>query len=151
MNRRKNIIIGFALLMILFVAGTGCRIRHSAFMKSDRVKHAGRVVKMISKKLDLTDGQKEKLESIKDEILEMHASRAEIRSHRRAEVTALIRSESLDSGLLLEKIEAYQEDRDQVRRFMVEKMIDFHAMLTPGQRNRLAEHMDAFHDKAGHP
>jgi protein CpxP len=92
----------------------------------------------IASRLDLTESQKADLEQIAGEIAEkakaMHANH----SGRHRELADLIRQDAIGmdvvDGLITEKLEKMREMAD----FAAERLIAFHATLTPAQREKIA-------------
>ncbi len=108
-------------------------------------KRAEFIVKKLTNNLDLTKEQVEKLNKIKDEIL---ARTKDFKNERKAsynEALALIKSEKLDKSSLTSLIGKREQKWNELKPFLVEKFIEFHGMLTPEQKNKLAEKMEKFH------
>lgn len=147
---KKALIITFATILALgTVIGAGYAIG-GRFCKMTPAQKADRVVKWISKDLDLTAEQKTKLDAMKAEVVDritrLHGDREAIHG----EVLALVKSDRVteaDINALIDKREAKLRE---LKPFLVDTFIDFHRMLTPEQRNKLAEKMESFHKGCGH-
>lgn len=138
MNTR-NIITVAAILVTFSMIAIGCGHRH-CFNRSPE-KKAQWVVNRIAGKLDMTDSQEKKLEKIKEEVLaKMEKYKTEHQSMH-DEALQLVKKEKLTEADL-EKLFAQREQRyRELKPFIIEKMVEFHTMLTPEQKNQLAEKM----------
>ncbi len=139
MNTRSIITVA-AILVTFSMIAIGCGNRH-CFHRSPE-KKAQWVVNRIAGKLDMTDSQEKKLEKIKDEVLaKMEKHKTEHQSMH-DEALQLVKKEKLTKADL-EKLFAQREQRyrELLKPFIIEKMLDFHAILTPEQKNQLAEKM----------
>ncbi len=136
-----------ALAALFLIGGvTACRRGHhpGGFDEFDLAAATNR----IASRLDLTESQKADLEQIAGEIAEkakaMHAEHA----GRRQEAADLIRQDAIDreavDGLITEKLAKMQEMAD----FVAERLIAFHGTLTPEQREKIAERIEA-HSSGG--
>jgi Spy/CpxP family protein refolding chaperone len=136
----KNItlFITACLILILLAVMVGCHHNMNMFCGpkafKDRVEA---MTKKLSKELDLTDEQKNHLNIIKDEMI---AKLYEQKKHR-AEMFTVIREEIQKESIDQQRLEKLFDDRKQIRedmhRFMLNKFIEFHTMLTKEQRIKL--------------
>lgn len=134
---------GLILVAAALFAG-GCR-----YYKSPE-KRAEFVVKKITSELDLNDSQKEKLYKIKDEIL---SKRKELKLQGPripAEALAEFRQPTLDEKKINKSFELEMNKMTEMRTFMTKKAIEFHAVLTPEQRNKLVDLITEFQQKHRH-
>jgi periplasmic protein CpxP/Spy len=110
-------------------------------------KAAGFAVKRISSKLDLNDAQRAKLEAIKDEALvkfkEAHGDRDA--AHQQA--IDLVKKDRLNGADIDKLFTEREEQMKKLKPFVIEKLVEFHAMLTPAQRVKLAELMKEHHGR----
>ena len=147
---KKGIVVGlFTLLTIGAVLGTGYALK-KRFCNMTPAERADRITAHVAKELDLTADQKTKLDAMKVEILDkitkLHADKAAMK----AEALALVKSDRIsesDVNALIEKREAKWRELKPV---VVDMLVDFHNMLTPEQRIKLAEKMESFHNRCGH-
>lgn len=113
-----------------FLAFGNCR-HHSMIDRADWV------VKKLSKVLDLTDKQKVEVERIKKEILD---KRNELNVKMiPEELVDQIRLTQIDEAKVNKVFDDNDAKRVEMRVFMTKKFIEFHAILTPDQRNKLAD------------
>jgi periplasmic protein CpxP/Spy len=137
----KHLIKIFSILLIALVAIVNCRHRSLA----DR---ADWIAKRISSELDLNDKQKAELQRIKKEILD---KRKELDVKLiPEEIIDQIRLTQIDEGKVNKAFETSGTKRDQMRIFMTKKFIEFHAVLTPEQRNKLADRISELLKKHSH-
>ncbi|OHD69286.1 MAG: hypothetical protein A2W19_15930 [Spirochaetes bacterium RBG_16_49_21] len=121
----------------------GCAKKH--FLCKTPEKRAEFIVKKLTRTLDLTEEQVEKLNKIKDEIL---AATKNIRNERKAfrnEALVLVKSEKLDRNAFNNLISRREQAWNELKPLIIDKLIEFHSMLTPEQKNKLAEKMEKFH------
>lgn len=101
----------------------------------------------IAKELDLNDAQKAKLEALKLEVL---TARTQIASERDAvanELLSQVRSDRLDEAKLLDLFEQHQTLKARVAPGIIAKAAEFHASLTPRQKEEAAEHLQHFRER----
>ena len=131
------------ITLIAAISFVGCG-RHGYFHRFHR-NVPDMIVKHISKELDLNDAQKTKLKAL---VAEIQAKHEELRTGKAEQVeqfTNEIRKDTLDLDRINQLIDEKHEAMAEMRPFMIEKLTEFHAMLTPEQRNKLADKMEAFH------
>lgn len=145
MNKTYVLVAGAVLVAFLGVFFSGCSRMH--FCHPSPEKRADYFVKHITKELDLNNEQKARLNKIKDEVLakfkEAKAEKADM--HNKA--VALIKQEKLDAATLDKFISEKEDKFKKIKPFMIEKIIEFHSMLTPEQKVKLVEEMEKIHKK----
>ena len=147
---KKAAIIALAIVLSLgTLAGIGFAVGHR-FCTMTPAQRADRVAGWLAKGLDLTKEQQAKLNSMKAEVVDrmvrLHADREKVQG----EVTALIKSDRITEGDVLKVIEEREARFQELKPFLADKIVEFHTMLTPAQRIKLAEKMEAFHNRCGH-
>ncbi|WP_208728686.1 Spy/CpxP family protein refolding chaperone [Leptospira selangorensis] len=133
---------------ILLVLGTtalltqGC---HHKWMSHE--KRANYIVKKLKSELDLTDTQAATLDKIKEDVL---AKRKELKMGGHffpKEAVEELRADKLNP----EKWNKLGEEREKkiaaLRVFFTKKAVEFHAVLTPEQRGKLADLILKFQSK----
>src|SRR5208337_410898 len=108
-------------------------------------KRAEYIVNKLTRKLDLTKDQQEKVNKIKDEILARTKNIRNDRAALREELTSLIKSEKLTKDMVDKFIDKRKSKMDEIRPFFVEKFIEFHNILTPEQRAKLADKLERWY------
>lgn len=127
---------------IVFAQGCG----HHKWLSPE--KRAEMVVQKLKSELELNESQAATLEKIKGEVL---AKRKELNLPEGhflpKEAVDEIRGEKLN----VDKWNKYGQEREkkkgELRTFILKKAVEFHAILTPAQRNKLADLITKFQDK----
>lgn len=123
-----------ALTTSLVAAGTHHFRHHGA------EHHAKWMVDKVTRELDLDQAQRDRLVSLKDELLQVHASVREERKDVHDEILELLSQPQLDRARVLSMI---NERADAVREHapqLVDAAGDFYDSLTAEQRKELREH-----------
>lgn len=107
----------------------------------------GMIMGRISESLDLNSSQKQHLEKIKDEIRVKMDSKKQDRENDFEEFAGEFKKGTLDKNKLNELAVKKEKDREEMRNFMLDKLVEFHAMLTPEQRNKVIEEMKNVKEK----
>lgn len=130
-----------SVLGLVLLAFANCR-HHSLADKADWI------AKRIASELDLNDKQKVELQRIKKEILD---KKNELGVKMFPEdIIDQIRLPQIDETKVSKSFEQNDAKRDQMRIFMTKKFIEFHAILTPEQRNKLADKITKLLKKHNH-
>jgi len=125
------------------IAIGGCAKKR--FLYKSPEKRAEFIVKKLTRTLDLTRDQVEKLNKIKNEILARTKNFRNDREDLYNQAIALIKSDKLDANALKNWISRHEQIRNELKPFIIDKIIEFHDMLTPEQKNKLAEKMEKLH------
>jgi Spy/CpxP family protein refolding chaperone len=139
--KQKSRMIVITLCALFLIGGVAaCKHGHhpGGFDEFDLAAATDR----IASRLDLTESQAAGLKQIAGEIAEkakaMHADHAS----RHQDLANLIRQDAIDQntvdGLITDKMERLREMAD----FAAERLIAFHATLTPEQRETIATHIE---------
>lgn len=132
--------------MIMFIAGAGliamslgaCR-RHCGYGHGQlKEKHLTYITKKLASKLDLDDAQKAKLETIKTELAAKLGSFKGVRKDVQLELVAQLKAEKFDDQKVNKLLENKEKEWVETRKFLTVKMAEFHALLKPEQRKKLA-------------
>lgn len=139
-------IFRFAPAILAVTAGAlflaGCN-RHCGWHSKSPEEKAEKVTKRIASELDLNEAQRAKLDAIKDDILAHKADFGSLREGFRGEMLGQIRAESVDAAKLNGDLEQREAKAKELRAFMVAKFAEFHAILEPAQRERLASRIES--------
>ena len=140
MKKKRMMIVTVICALFLIGGVAACKHGHrtGGFDEFDLAA----VTNRIASRLDLTESQKADLEQIAGEIAEkakaMHADHA----GRRQEIAGLIRQDTVDrdvvDGMIDDKLARVREMAD----FVAERLIAFHATLTPEQREKIAARIE---------
>lgn len=139
--KKKNTIIVSALSALFIIGGVAaCKHGHhfGGFDEFDLKATTDR----IASRLDLTEPQKVDLGQIVQEIAEKAKAMHTDPESRHRELADLIRQDVIDEdvvhGLIADKIARMRELAD----FATERLIRFHATLTPEQRETIASRIE---------
>ncbi len=143
MTRKMIQLTAVAGVIAAGIAIGGCAKKR--FLYKSPEKRAEFIVKKLTHTLDLTKDQVEKLNKIKDEILARTKNFRNDREDLYNQAIALIKSDKLDANALKNWISRHEQIRNELKPFIIDKIIEFHDMLTPEQKNKLAEKMEKLH------
>lgn len=142
----RKLFISFAIIASLgALIMSGCSRHHH-----DPAEKAEWVVHKISKKMDLNDEQKIKLEAVKDELMKHHA---EHRQQKRMMLDSLItevQKPELNQTVLMDMVEHHKTMADKLAPGVIEKLAVFHASLDEEQKTELAEKLQKFKKHFNH-
>jgi protein CpxP len=136
----KNIALFFAtcLALISLASMAGCHHFKNMMCSSEAFKdRIEMMTKKVSKELDLTSEQKNQLNVIKDELI---VKLSEQKKHRVEMLTVIreeIRKDSIDQQRLKKLFDDRKQSGEEMHKFLLQKFVDFHAMLTKEQRSKL--------------
>ncbi|MCB1193276.1 MAG: Spy/CpxP family protein refolding chaperone [Leptospiraceae bacterium] len=139
-NIQKNIFI-FVLVVLTVAFTVTCEDK---FHKMSPEKKAEKIVEKLSSNLNLDDEQKQKLNQIKDEVVAKMKANMKNRGSFSKEFAEDIKSDTLNKEKLLQFLKDRADKRNSMHEFMVDKFIEFHAILNPEQREKLAEKIEKF-------
>ncbi len=105
------------------------------------------VTKKITKELDLNDQQKQTLQAIKSDLLAKHAAERGERDAQLQQLTALMRQNTIDKARLADLKKKHRQMRDKAEDYFLEKIVEFHGVLTSEQRNKSADLMQKYFQK----
>ncbi len=131
MNKKWKsfLVLGTASLLVF----TNCHWKRSFESRADWV--AGK----LSSKLDLTKEQEDKLEIMKKEIVAKHLELKPKNDLWMQSLLTQVRADKMDG----KNIEKLGNDREasmtEMRKLVQQKLVEFHAILTPEQRKEFAE------------
>ena len=143
LNRKLQTMTVFTVLAVMLTAA-GC-------YKTPE-QRADRIVGRIAEKLDLTDAQKAKLDSIKDEFMAKLPAMRKNREETFDAVIALMKSPQLDQTQMTALVDKNKAQADEFITFIFAKFGEFHDMLTPAQREKAAQELEKWkeHHHGGH-
>lgn len=134
-----------ALVLALLTAGftVGCRgHRHGS-----PEQKAEWIAEKISDELDFTENQEAKLDQIKDEVLakfkEVHTGKKEMHN----EVIAKVRNDEITRAYLNSLANKKEALHKKLKPFIIDRVLEVYEMLTPEQRQTLAEKMEDFQER----
>lgn len=131
------------LLLVAFVVSvgpTGC------YRKSPEQRAEG-IVKAITDKLDLNESQKARLDAMRQEFLAKRPAMKKTREETFDRLITMMRASSLDKSSIASLAEQNKAQADDLIGFLFSKYSEFHAMLSPGQREKAAQEMERWREK----
>jgi Spy/CpxP family protein refolding chaperone len=135
----------FLPALAVVAAGTvflaGCRHGHCGWGGTPEQK-AEKVAKRIASELDLNESQRAKLDVIKDDLLARKDDFRSLREGFHGLLVGQMRSNAVDQSAMNGDIEQREAKAKELRAFLVQKFAEFHAVLEPAQRERLAARME---------
>ena len=139
---KKRSILIIVTLVSVFLLGGAFACRHGfhpgGFDKFDQEA----VTNRIASRLDLSDSQKGELKEAITEITarvkEMHADR----EARLQELADLVRQQTIPRETVDRMIAEKSDRMKELADFAAQRIIAFHATLTPEQREKIAEHIE---------
>jgi Spy/CpxP family protein refolding chaperone len=139
--QKRNIIILITIGTIILMGGlAACKrgYHHRGFDEFDLAAVTGR----IASRLDLTESQETELDRLAAEIADkaktMHAGHAQ----RYQELADVIRQDTIDRDIVDARIGEKLEKMQAMADFVADRLIAFHSILTPEQREKIAEHIE---------
>ena len=107
-------------------------------------KRADWVARKISSELDLDAAQKAKLDTIKAAILARRSDFRAVHAGMKDILLGQIRAGAVDTSKLAQAFEEKEAKMKELRGFLVAEFAEFHAMLTPAQREKLAAKLEGW-------
>jgi len=104
----------------------------------------GFIIDKISEKLDLNTSQKTQVERLKAQIKEKMESQKPDRENMMKEFSEEFTKSTLDRNSILDHMKKNESKREEMKTFMIDKLVEFHAILTPEQRVKAVELMFEF-------
>ena len=136
----RTILLIAAGIVFLFIL-SGCSHRHGGHARFSKnpEKHIYKIVKVMSRKLDLTDGQKvqvnELIQGLATDLSDIEKMKMELHNT----IVDELGKEEVDVSALNGVIDNKAEQMNSLRYKVVDAFAEFHRMLTPQQRQKLVE------------
>lgn len=136
-----------ALMVCGMVGGmlffTGCR------REAGHHPDPERIVNEITDRLDLDESQRSRLTEMVTELEADIVALHETKPDPHQQMAEMVRSERLDEVELQQLYTAKREKVDRLAERIIPDLVEFHALLTPEQRETLAERIEN-HGENGH-
>jgi len=139
MKKRLFVIPTVIAFVLGITALTACNKHHHD--PEDKVEW---MVHKISKKLDLDDGQKAKLEDVKVELMMHHNQHKTEKAESMERLIRELKKPEIDQALLLDFVNQHTTRVEQAAPAVIEKLAIFHASLTAEQKQELVEKLQKF-------
>ena len=138
--------LGIVTVIALAIAAlfiTGCKPKSPE-------QRIGKIFEEISEELDLSEVQKTQLLGIKDEIIEKGREMREKRKEMHEDLYKLILSDRIDTDEVKAKAKEKHAGMKDFFNLTLDRVAEFHATLTPEQKERLVDLMKK-HEKKMRP
>jgi Spy/CpxP family protein refolding chaperone len=138
LNKKISIFVIFVVFTVV-LPSTGC------YRKSPEQRAEG-IISNVAEKLDLNEGQKTKLNAIKDEFTARGPAMKKTREETFDQLIGMMRGPQIDQEKMKALVEKNKAKADELIGFISAKFIEFHDMLTPGQREKAAAEMERWRE-----
>ena len=145
MKLRKFFIPFAVVASLTAVTLTACGRHHH-----DPEEKAEWIVHKVSKKLDLNDEQKVKLEAVKDEFMRHHDVHKAHKKEMYDKLIAEVVKPQIDQAVLLEMVDQHKTRVEEIAPGVIEKLAVFHASLNQEQKLELKEKLEKFKKRHVH-
>lgn len=147
-STKAKVLLSVLVIIFTIVAIKGIAVANH-FHKFADGPHAFMIEK-ISEKLNLSADQKAQVERISSEIKEKMKPTREPRENLEDEFADEFKKDNMDRNKLKELAEKREMNMKEKKDFMMDKIIEFHDLLTPEQRIKAVDSMkemkEKFHD-----
>lgn len=123
------------------LAISGCGHHRCGWSKSPEEK-ADHIAKKLASELDLSADQKLKLDKIKLDLLGRKGDFLAVHAGMKDMLLGQLRAGSVDTAAINKGLEDREAKMKDMRGFLVSEFSEFHAMLTPAQREKLAVRLE---------
>jgi len=148
-STKSKVILSIVIVILAVLAIKGIAVaRH--FHKFADGPH-GFIIEKISENLSLTTEQKAQVQRISDQIKERMGTKKSTHENMLEEFANEFKKDNIDRNKMKELSEKKDQEMQEMKIFIMDKIIEFHDLLTPEQRNKAVENMKEmkgkFHDK----
>lgn len=146
-SRKLKFIIPITIILILIISVCGIVKAQKKFGHGPGDGPGGFMLGMIVEKLNLTNDQKAQVEKIKDEIKAKMETKKDDRESMMQDFANEFLKDNMDKNRLQELDQKREQEMKENKDFMMDKMIEFHNLLTPEQRQKAVETMKEMKEK----
>jgi len=140
MLRTRTIIAVVAVIAVGSVFFAGCR--HPGHQRG-----AEFMMDYMAETLDLTEAQQAMANSYKDEILALVKTKQSEKKKMHDELKTQLSSDTIDTVRVKALVAEHRVGMDDVIDLIVDRVAEFHATLSPEQREKLVEKLEKFEKK----
>ncbi|MBU1567546.1 MAG: periplasmic heavy metal sensor [Proteobacteria bacterium] len=136
----------WAIIITTLLAGSslllfgGCRHGHH------KAEHIDFIVDYLEETLDLDTAQQAKLAEIRKEFTEKVTTLKGSRQKMRPMVKEQLAADKIDAKVIKQAIALHRQELDSVMDLAVDRLAEFHAILTPAQRQKLINKLEKWHN-----
>lgn len=141
MSKKKLLWIAVPVIAVVGIGVAGAGYKHY-----QGHHNPDRVVERISDRLDLTDDQRQKLETVKDAFLQSKKDMRHEREDVINQVIEEIRKPEIDQARVMELIEKRKSRVDSIARQVLGPVIEFHKSLDEAQREKVINRLESIRD-----
>ncbi|MCD4812690.1 Spy/CpxP family protein refolding chaperone [bacterium] len=142
------LLIGVGVLVMGGIAlMTGCGGPHKRVFHRSPEKMVNFITHKIAGELKLNQEQKSTLSTIKEELLARHKANRGDHSAMFEETKAMILADQIDPAKLNDIINKKMKKHAMIKDFLVSEFVEFHAILTPEQRQIMVDKLTKHHKK----
>ena len=139
LNNKLLSLFLLVVIAMLALVNAGC-----ARTPEQRAQH---LVKHISDELKLDENQQKQLERIKDEFMTKRSEMGKMREEIFEEMLSLMKDAQVDQKSTDSVVEKNQNRTNELIQFFFSKFAEFHAILTPEQREKVIALMEKHKQK----
>ncbi len=137
-------IFRFAVPVVALVGAacllSGCHRRCG--WRHDPEQRANWIAKKVASELGLDAAQKAKLDTIKSALLARQGDFKALHAGLKDLLIGQIRASAIDTGKINQALDEREAKMKELRGFVVGEFAEFHAILTPAQREKLAAKLE---------
>ncbi|MEO8447197.1 MAG: Spy/CpxP family protein refolding chaperone [bacterium] len=150
-SAKSKIILSIVIILFTVLAVKGIAVARHFHKFADGP--GGFIIERLTENLNLTESQKAQVERIREQIKQkMEANKPDHENDADA-FAGEFKKDKLDINKLKEFDQEREKKHNEMKEFMMEKIVEFHDILTPDQRNQAVENMkdmkNKFHDRMG--
>ena len=141
MSKKKLLWVAVPIVLLLGVGAAGAGYKHQR-------GHYGpeHMDESISERLELTAEQKEKLEAVKEAIIQGRAQMRQDREEVMNEIIAEVRKPEMDQARVMDLIAQRASRIDGMAQRVVGPIIEFHKSLHDEQRQKIINRLESLRD-----
>jgi len=144
-SRKKLLLWGF---IVFFVIAGAAGVTYAQKMKQFRDKGPMFfMMEQVVKDLNLTDQQKTDVDKIREEIKAKMESNKKDHESGMTDFENAFKQDKLDKETLKSIMQKREAKREEMKDFMLDELIKFHAILTPEQRTKAVEKVKEMREK----
>jgi Spy/CpxP family protein refolding chaperone len=144
-KRNRKVIISVLVVCLIAVGVVGVGFAHKMHQFHQEGPW-GFIIDKLSEGIDLNATQKTQVDQIKAEIKAKMEAKKDDHKKGMEEFEGLFRQSTLTKQQLIDIHAKREQDREDMKSFMMDEVIKFHDLLTDQQRNKVADKMKDFRE-----
>jgi Spy/CpxP family protein refolding chaperone len=143
MNRK--LLIGLGGLLVVLIAGAAYAMGHGG--RGRMMKHmVSAHIEEMEDYIEATPDQRAVIEQSKETIFKALETRMQARQQTHAQIVQLLTADKLDPSALYAIADQHAQEIKDLAKVIVPEIQKVHSVLTPAQRQKLAEKAKQMHD-----